>query len=79
MGAPTYCQMMDVCVEQSVIVPEGTIFVMGDNRENSSDSREWGVLPLERVLGQAWVSYWPSDQMGVIAQYNPFGSAPQVP
>jgi signal peptidase I len=78
-GAPTYCQMMDVCVEKAIVVPEGTIFVMGDNRENSSDSREWGVLPLERVIGQAWVSYWPNDQIGVIAQYNPFGSPLQVP
>jgi signal peptidase I len=78
-GAPTYCQMMDPCVEKAVIVPEGAIFVMGDNRENSSDSREWGVLPLERVIGQAWVSYWPNDQIGVIAQYNPFATAPTTP
>jgi signal peptidase I len=43
-------------------VPDGALFVMGDNRKNSSDSRTWGFVPLENVLGKALVVYWPPDQ-----------------
>jgi signal peptidase I len=44
------------------MVPPDSLFVMGDNRNNSSDSRSWGVVPLENVIGKALVVYWPPDK-----------------
>jgi len=44
-----------------VVVPPGSLFVMGDNRENSADSRYWGFVPREYVVGKPLVVYWSFD------------------
>lgn len=49
-----------------VKIPEGCYFVMGDNRDNSSDSRFWGVLKHEYLRGMAVVVYWPPHRWRII-------------
>lgn len=49
-----------------IVVPEGTVFVMGDNREHSSDSRRFGCIPFEKIESKVWLRFWPFDRFGVI-------------
>jgi len=51
---------------QSITIPSKMIFVMGDNRPRSSDSREFGPIPLEAVIGEVFFRYFPADKMGLI-------------
>lgn len=44
-----------------VLVPAGQLFVMGDNRDNSSDSRDWGFVPVTNVIGEPLLVYWSYD------------------
>lgn len=50
-----------------VTLPPDQLFVMGDNRNNSSDSHIWGALPMENVIGKAVVSYWPPSDWGLVS------------
>ena len=42
-----------------IIVPPHEYFVLGDNREQSNDSRNWGYVPTEDIVGKVWLLYWP--------------------
>lgn len=49
-----------------VLGPED-YFVLGDNRGHSSDSRAWGTVPRDNIVGRAWFRYWPPKRLGFIA------------
>lgn len=49
-------------------VPADSLFVLGDNRNQSSDSHSWGFVPMENIVGKALVVYWPLDQFKTLSQ-----------
>jgi len=61
-----------------VTLPRGKVFVMGDNRENSMDSRFWGLLDEEKIRGRAFIIYWSwaknsKSMIGLNVRWNRFG------
>lgn len=49
-----------------IVVPKGYVFVMGDNRDESKDSRTFGAIPLKKVEGKVGIRVWPLNKMGAI-------------
>ncbi len=52
------------------VVGSDELFVLGDNRNNSSDSQNWGMLPMEAVIGKAIFVYWPLNEISLIPHYD---------
>lgn len=56
-------------------IPADQYFVLGDNRNNSSDSHNWGTLPGNTIVGKAWLSYWPPHMWGMVP-HETYGIVP---
>ena len=52
------------------IIGPDEVFVLGDNRNNSSDSQNWGPLSIEEIIGKAIFVYWPLSEVGIIPHYD---------
>ena len=50
----------------ATVIPEGHVFILGDNRANSRDSREFGPVPVETIEGRAIFIYWPPQAVSVM-------------
>lgn len=57
-------------------IPADALFVLGDNRNNSSDSHNWGTVPLDYVIGKATFIYWPPTEWGILDHPTVASAAP---
>ena len=57
----------DICnLPKEITIPPGHFFMMGDNRGASADSRYWGPVPEDQLIGQAFFTYWPPKRIGTL-------------
>jgi signal peptidase I len=70
---PQDCASAQTCTPY--VVPPHDLFVMGDNRNYSFDSRSWGPMPLGDIIGRALVSYWPLSHLALLPNQYSYASA----
>jgi signal peptidase I len=67
-GETTRCQGSPYCAIEEI--PEGFVYVLGDNRNNSSDSRSFGLVAIEDIVGKAWFTNWPLTDIGLVPHHE---------
>ena len=61
-----YLDRKDNSSARRVTLGEAEYYVIGDNRRNSNDSRSWGPVPEDNIVGRVWLVYWPWDDIHVV-------------
>ena len=78
LGGPTNCPRgAEACSAGPITVGPDQVFVMGDNRENSEDSRYFGPIDIDSIIGKALVTYWPWSDIGRVPHYD-YGDVPEA-
>jgi signal peptidase I len=67
-GEETRCNGQQYC--GPITVPEGTVYVLGDNRDDSTDSADFGPVAVDQIIGKVWITYWPPKDFGPVSSPN---------
>jgi signal peptidase I len=68
LSADNYTALPSTQANTEVVVPGNSYYVLGDNRKGSSDSREWGFVPKDNIIGRADIEAWPFDKASIVHQ-----------